>query len=141
MTTKDVSGAVEEIYKTLQGVAGLRPTPAAMPTNAAFPFPVVYQQNSSYHHAPVGAMTGLHNIVVEVHLSAAADVSRAVKAVVKFSDPVANAIYLDHINKVYQTIATMGEITSEFVYSDWNGIETLALRFVVTEVKIQTKIE
>lgn len=138
--TNDVSGAVEEIYQTLHGVAGLRPTPSSMPTNAACPFPVVYQQNDRYLHEPQGVMTGLHNIVIEIHLSTAQDVSRAVEEVAKFADPVANAIFADHMNRIYSTILTMGEISAEFVYSDWNGVDTLALRFVVQNVKVQANI-
>jgi len=136
----NVSGAIEEIYQTLSHVSGLRPTPAAMPTNAAFPFAVVYPQNSVFKHAPEGVMTGLHNIVIEVHLALATDISRAVEAVTAFSDPVANAVFKDLIDGDYTVICTNGEITSEFVYSDWNGVQTLALRFVVQAVKVQADI-
>jgi hypothetical protein len=136
----NVSSAIDEIYQTLSGVPGLRPAPAAMPTNAAFPFAAVYPQSSVFKHAPQGVMTGLHNIVIEIHLAMATDISRAMEAVIAFSDPVANAVFKDLIDGDYTTICTNGNITSEFVYSDWNGVQTLALRFVVQEVKVQADI-
>lgn len=138
--TNDVSGAINEVYTTLGKVKGLRPAPSAMPTNAAFPFGVVYPQNSTYKQSPAGSMTGLHNIVIEVHLAMATDISRAVEQIVALSDPVANAVFNDLNTNAYSVIMTTGAITSEFVYSDWNGVNTLALRFVVQDVKVQAEI-
>lgn len=132
--------AIGEIIDDLRMVDGIKSAPQVATDSALlFPFLVVFPGRGRLAQSPAEIYTGVHTIIVEVHV-ARVDLARAIKAVVPYGDTVPVEIFrglnADHFNS---TVSTIQEIRYNFGPLDWGGTKTIGYQFEV-DAKLQAAV-
>jgi hypothetical protein len=134
--------AIAKVQTYMAALSGIRAAPAFPPEKLdPFPFSVAYAGGGVWEPGPAGVKTGLHIIVVEVHV-ARGDLSHAVEKAMSFSDSVPNLLFskLYNDNKWGGTLDTFQKITYTFGPMKWNDVQTIGFRFKVEGIKMQTAV-
>ena len=90
---------------------------------------------------PSGYMTALYTVVIELH-TPRKNLPNDIERIMPYFSAIPNALYDDLFDGLMNsTVSTIGDITSEgLVALSYAGIETLAFRYRVTGIKIQTTV-
>lgn len=132
--------AVNEIIAEIQTISGIRRVPEQPPeNNDQFPFAIVYPGTGSYHQAPAVVMTGLHNVTIELHVSRK-DLPRDYSTVMNLIDKIPEELMKLHNAGGFSDLATFGDIEYSFGSMIWAGVDTLGVRYTMTDVKVQTNL-
>lgn len=136
-----LQSALEEIMRIVAGVPGIQKAPALPPESlGVFPYAVGYPGSGELDNAPPDVMTGLHDVVLEVHV-ARKDLPADAARVLPYADAVPAALYLALRDGHFRSLQTFRTITYQFGGMAYNGIQTLGYRFTLQGVKIQSNIE
>lgn len=137
----ELQDAIDQISGTLRDLPGLRKAYDDPPEQlSVFPASVVYVQSGVWKMGPMGAKTGLHNLVVEVHFDREVDLARTIQAALKFADSVPNAILVAFLADELPALQTFEDITFEFGPLGWGGKSTLGFRWIIRNIKMQSTI-
>lgn len=132
--------AIDQIQDEVGALSGIRGAPDEPPDSInVFPFAVCYARSGSYYIGPPDVMTGLHTIVLELHV-ARKDLARDVATAMGYAKSIPNAIYSALKDGSLTAISTLGDIRYEFVPMTWAGQDTIGFRFYIEEVKTQDAI-
>lgn len=132
--------AIDQIVTAVRGIAGIRHSPDE-PTDVIAVYPAVqtFSKSGSYKHAPIGVMTGLHDVTVELHI-ARNDLPRDVAAAMVYAKSIPNAILKAHKAGTLTAVEEIGGIEYEFGPMTWAGTDTIGFRFTIHDVKTQDTI-
>jgi hypothetical protein len=137
----ELRDAIREIQAVIQAVPGIRRAPSEPPEQiTAFPFALAYTSAGTLQIGPPELMTGLHNIVCEIHISREAELARAIEDALRFSESIPMAIMKGLKDGTFTAFQTFGEISYTFGPLGWGGLATIGFRFTITNVKIQSVI-
>ena len=131
---------IDEIQDQVGAISGIRGAPDEPPDSIhAFPFAVAYVDGGEYHIGPPQVMTGLHTVIVELHV-ARKDLERDVARAMPYAKAIPNAIFSAHTDATFTAFQTLERITYEFGPLDWSGLQTIGFRFRLEGVKSQDEI-
>ena len=131
---------IDEIQDQVGAISGIRGAPDEPPDSInAFPFAVAYVESGEYLIGPPQVMTGLHTIIVELHV-ARKDLKRDVAQVMLYAKSVPNAIFAAHADSTFTAFQTLTGIRYEFGPLDWGDLQTIGFRFRLEGVKSQDEI-
>jgi len=134
--TTDLYKACKEIVDEIQTISSIRSAPEDPPDKPAlFPFVVTYPESGTYRQGPARVMTGLHNILIELHV-ARKDLPRDYATIMNLIDVIPYELNLLLNDGGFSTIQTWDNIEYVLGTLMWNGVETLGVRYTMTEVKI-----
>ena len=140
MATTDLRDACIEIVEEIQTISGIRSAPEVPPESTdLFPFVVTYPGAGNYHQGPFKVMTALHNITVELHVEKK-DLPRNFGTVMDLIDVIPYELMKLHNASGFSTISTFGDIEYSFGALSWGDVETIGVRYTITDVKVQTTI-
>ena len=140
MATTDLRDACIEIVEEIQTISGIRSAPEVPPESTdLFPFVVTYPGAGNYHQGPFKVMTALHNITVELHVEKK-DLPRNFGTVMDLIDVIPYELMKLLNASGFSTISTFGNIEYSFGTMSWNDVETIGVRYTITDVKVQTTI-
>lgn len=132
--------AIAEIMGVISGVPGIRKAPELPPESlSVFPYAVGYPGTGELANEPPDMMTGLHDVVVEVHV-ARKDLPVDAAQVLPYADSIPAALCAALRDAAFTTIQTWRTITYSFGGMSYNGIATLGYRFHIEGVKIQASL-
>lgn len=135
MTTPRLQACIASVVDLVYAVGGIAVAPDYPPEKMElFPFLVVYPIDGRIEFGPVGVMTRLDNIVVQVHVNRK-DLPLDMARVMAYSSSIPNKLMKDPT--LGGTCDTFRSITYENSYQMWANIETFALSFTLRDVKIQ----
>jgi hypothetical protein len=132
--------AISQIQAEVKGISGIREAPETPPDQInQFPFAICFARTGEYRIGPAGVMTGIHTIVLELHV-ARKDLTRDVPTAMKYAKSIPLAIIAALFEGTLTAIATLGTIRYEFGPLGWGGAETIGFRFYIDGVKTQDTI-
>jgi hypothetical protein len=135
MTTPAPQLAVEAVVDLVSAIGGIMQAPDYPPEQlSVYPFLVCYLGHGEYIQQPIGVMTGLHSIIVQLHVGRSElplDVQMAMGYISSiphtlFDNPTLNG-----------TCSTFGAITYDAGFVEWANVTTFAITFTIQDVKIQ----
>jgi hypothetical protein len=137
-----VQNVIEAIQADMLALDGMRSAPDYPPeTINVFPFSVAYAMNGSFAPFPAGAQTGLHQIVVDVHV-ARKDLPRDVEKMMPWLETVSNALLrsvgMPAGDRFGNTIQTFERL--EYRLTHWEDIGTVGWRFTLVNVKLSAAL-
>ena len=131
---------IDEIQDQVGAISGIRGAPDEPPDSInAFPFAVCFVDTGEYLIGPPQVMTGLHTIIVELHV-ARKDLERDVQRAMVYAKSIPNAIFAAHAASTFTAFQTLTTITYEFGPLDWGDLQTIGFRFRLEGVKSQDAI-
>lgn len=139
MTLQD---AIAQAQNYLANHPGIRSAPPYPPGKiGVFPTSIAYAGDGVWQAGPMGVKTGLHTIVIEIHVGRA-DLPKDVETVMGYCESVPNLLLDKLLNDNYWggTLQTFEQIRYTFGPLGWAGISTLGFRFFVEGVKMQSAI-
>ena len=140
MATTDLRDACVEIVEEIQTISGIRSAPEVPPESTdLYPFVVTYPGGGDYHQGPAQVMTGMHNITVELHVERK-DLPRNYSTVLDLIDVIPYELMKLLNAGGFSTLSTFGNIEYSFGAMSWNEVETIGVRYTITDVKVQTTI-
>lgn len=132
-----IESVVEELQGVVADISGIRAAPVYPPdAMSVYPFAVCYARSGVYQIGPPEVMTGLHTVVIEVHV-ARKDLARDVAGVIGYADAVPAAIFAALADGTLTSTLTIATIRYEFGPLGWAGVDTLGYRFYLEGVKTQ----
>jgi len=132
--------AIDQIQAVVRAVEGIRQAPDEPPEGLNFfPFAVAYVEAGEWIIGPPELMTGLHTVVIELHV-ARKDLPRDVEAAMRYAKAIPNAILDAHRKAEFTAFQTFERMTYEFAALGWGGTETLGFRFRIERLKTQDAI-
>ena len=135
-----LQGAIDQIQGQIAAVSGIRAAPSEPPDKLEFfPFAVCYARSGAYQIGPPEVMTGLHVIVIEVHV-ARRDLPRDVRAAMAYAKAIPDKVFSALKGNYLTAISTLGQIRYEFGPMVWGKQDTLGFRFFLEDVKTQDTI-
>ena len=141
MAIQDVIERMADKIEAITGIKGASDyLPEALP--ATENWVVIYPGATEFiGGAPNGYMTALYTVVIEIH-TPRVNLPHAIERLIPFFDDIPNAIYDDLFDGLLNgTVSTIGNITSEgLVALNYAGIDTVAFRYRVNGIKIQTLV-
>ncbi len=141
MAIQDVIERMADKIEAITGVKGASDyLPEALPTTENWV--VIYPGETEFIGGePAGYMTTLYTVVIEIH-TPRVNLPHAIERLIPFFEDIPNAIYDDLFDGYLNgTVSTLGTITSEGLISlNYAGIDTIAFRYRVNDIKIQTAI-
>lgn len=137
-----VQNVIEAIQSDMLALDGMRAAPDYPPEMInVFPFSIAYAMNGSFAPFPAGAQTGLHQIVVDVHV-ARKDLPRDVEKMMPWLETVSNALLrsvgLQTGDRFANTIQTFERL--EYRLTHWEDIGTVGWRFTLVNVKLSAAL-
>lgn len=136
-TTED---AIKEIAAIVRGITGIKQAPDyALDQINTFPFALIYPRVGTFETAPIEVQTGLHTVVVEVHIEKQL-LPNDIERVIGFIDSVPAALHGGLKDGDFSVVQTWERIRYEFGKLDWGGTETMGVRFYIEGVKVQATI-
>lgn len=130
--------AIAKVQDIAGAVSGIRAHPEYLPESInKFPFLVCYAGSGSFEIGPSGVMKGLHNIILELHVSRQ-NLPQDAKNVMQYSDSIPLALMADPT--LGATVSTIGRISYTFGGMQYADQLTLGFRFTLEGVKLQTTI-
>lgn len=132
--------AIDQIVDAVGVLTGIRHAPDE-PTDKAPAFPAImaYAESGHYSHMPIGVMTGVHTITVEL-MVARKDLPRDVAAAMAYAKSIPNAIYKAHKAGTLTAVEEIGDINYSFGPMAWGGEDCIGFKFKVAGVKTQDSI-
>ena len=141
MAIQDVIERMADKIEAITGIKGASDyLPEALPTTENWV--VIYPGESTFIGGePAGYMTALYSVVIEIH-TPRVNLPHVIERLMPFFDEIPNALYDDLFDGYMNgTVSTIGEITSTGLVSlNYAGIDTIAFRYIVTGIKIQSAI-
>jgi len=138
MSVTDLKAACIEIVNEIQTIPGIRSAPEEPPESTElYPFVVTYPGTGTYHQGPAVVLTGLHDITIELHV-ARRDLPRNYTTVLDLIDQIPYELQKLLNAGGYSTIKTFGDIEYTFGAMSWGGVDTIGVRYTITQVKTQT---
>ena len=138
-----LAAVIAEIQDEVGSVTGIRVAPDYPPDDLSiFPFAVCYPAMGTLIQEPPELMTGLHDIVIEIHV-ARKDLPRDVESVIGYVDTIPLELFGAIYNSAFSTIRTFEQIDYTFGVLDWTGTgegTTIGWRFTLRAVKTQDAI-
>jgi len=128
--------ACAAIATACAAVSGVRQAPALPPeqiTAGNFPFVVTYPDSGTIGYNTPDDAIFLHNIIVEVH-TARKDLPRDVDKIFPYIETIPAAIMADPT--LSTNVQTIGEISYTFGEMNWGDLQTIGIRFTLSEVKL-----
>lgn len=135
-----LQAAIDQIQSAVGGISGIRKAPDEPPDKLSqFPIAVAYASEGVYGMGPAGSMTGVHTIVVELHV-ARKGMPRTVQQSMVYGKSIPNAIYDALMEGNLSAISTLGTIRYEYGTLGWGDLATFGFRFFVEGVKTQDEV-
>jgi len=132
--------AISQIQAEIKAISGIREAPETPPESInQFPFALCFARTGEYTIGPPEMMTGIHTIVLELHV-ARKDLTRDVPTAMKYAKSIPLAILVALMNRTLTAISTMERIRYEFGPLGWGGAETIGFRFYIENVMTQDLI-
>ena len=133
--------AIKEIQVVIGALNGIKRAPVNPPEQMdAFPFVVCYARTGVLKSGPIEQMTGLHDLIVELHMSREPDLPKVIGKLMDFSNLIPNALFLAIKNSTFTTVQTFGPINYTFGPLGWGGVATVGWTFTLVAVKIQSVV-
>ena len=129
--------AIANVQTTIKAISGIREAPATPPKNiSVFPFVVAYAGAGEFRTGePAGQMKYLGSIIVDLHV-ARKDLPRDAAKAMGYHESIPNAILKD--TTLGAKVDTCGPVScSGLIFMNYGEVETLGLRFTITNVKIK----
>jgi hypothetical protein len=137
----ELRDAIAQIQQVIGQLEGIRQAPIDPPEQmAVFPFAVCYPTSGVWKPAPLPGKTGLHNVVVEIHVARENNLGNAIETALKYSELVPNVLFKGIQNGTFTEFQTFGEITYIFGPLGWNGVPTIGWRFTLNQLKQQSNV-
>ena len=136
-----LQNAIIEIQKQIRTLPGIRSAPdSPTPRVDAYPFVVTYLGEGQWSEEPAGMKTGLHVLIVELHV-VTKDQPRDVTTAMEYAESLPNLLFkrLD-IDSWAGTVQTVEAISYTFGALGWGDVDTLGFRFRIRGVKVQSAI-
>jgi hypothetical protein len=122
------------------GLTGVKQAPTEPPeTIGDFPFVAGYPGDGEWIETPAGLKTGLHNVIIELHV-ARKDLPFDYALAIPYVDSIPNVLFSNLTDKWDGTISTFDRITYRWGEMEWGSQKTLGLQFIVQGVKIQSAV-
>lgn len=133
--------AIDQIQDIIGAMSDIRAAPDEPPERMnRYPFAVCYAGDGVYALAPPDTMTGLHNIILELHV-ARKNLPRDVSTAMGFAKSIPNAIFKGWTDGNISAIQTFEQISYAFgVLETWPDIPTVGFRFTIENVKTQDEV-
>lgn len=125
-----------EIMAEIQTIEGIRMAPDGVPEKAQFPFAVSFADNGRYEFFNDAQYRAFHNITLEIHVEREPDLERRYNTMEPFIDLIPKHLQAKLKTREWQTIQTWAQIDYDVTPSQWNGVKTLAVKFVLRNVKV-----
>lgn len=126
--------AIDEIRTRVLTVSGIQDVPQYAPEQLnVFPIVVVYPFEGEWKANDNTFKTGLHTIVVELHVQRN-DLPIAIQSAMAFSDSIPNAL----ISGTYTSLQTWNVIRYRAGPMKWGEIDTWGFRWFLIDVKTQS---
>jgi hypothetical protein len=122
------------------GLTGIQLAPTEPPEKIGdFPFVAGYPSDGEWIETPAGLKTGLHNVIIELHV-ARKDLPFDYALAIPYVDSIPNVLMSNLTSKWAGTISTFDRITYRWGEMEWGSQKTLGLQFIVQGVKIQSAV-
>lgn len=134
----DIASALTEIATCVDTVSGIRAVTDDPPESIShFPFATVYTTGAEYKLFPVGQLTEIHTIRVDLIVSRI-DTARQIAKLVGLARAIPNAIgKKQRSTSPFTGFITTGDtITCTLITTNWGGTDVLIYRYEFT-VKVQ----
>jgi len=137
----DIQEVISQIQRRLASrVQGLRAAPSRPPDGMGYyPFAVCFPAEGVLNSGPPGLVTGLHTLIIQVHL-ARRDLARDVASATPMIKDVANEIFAGLEDGTLDAMQTFEQIVYEFGGMEWAGQETIGVQFRIEGVKTQDEV-
>ena len=133
--------AIDQIQTALvERVEGLsqRTAPVDIPGQAAgWPMVICYPETGNWGSGPAGAVTSLHNIVIELHVQEAKSLEAAFREALRYSYTVPLALYRAFEAGELSAVQTWRQISYRFGAMKYGGVETVGWKFTIEDAKVQ----
>lgn len=136
-----LQAVIDQIQDVVAAISGIRAAPHEPPDSInIYPFAVAFAKTGTWTLGkPTGCMTGMHDIVIELHLKRN-DLARDVTAAMAYAKSVPNAIGTAQLVTVSLTaLEAIGSITYEFGPMAWGpldkSVNTIGWRWTIHNVK------
>ena len=137
-----LQAVIDQIQDVVAAISGIRAAPHEPPDNInIYPFAVAFAKTGTWTLGkPTGCMTGMHDIVIELHTGVRKDLARDVTAAMAYAKSVPNAIGTAQLVTVSLTaLEAIGSITYEFGPMVWGpldkSVNTIGWRWTIHNVK------
>lgn len=128
--------AIKGVQDIVGAVSGIRAAPDEPPANMSmFPFAVAYASEGEWEMGAIGTDKGLHQIVVEVHVTPNTNLARSIATAMPYGDLVGLALLADPT--LGGAASTFGGVRYKFGVMRYGGKETMGWRFFLEGVKVQ----
>ena len=138
-TLQEVIDQVQDVVAAISGIrAALHEPPDSI---NVYPFAVAFVKSGTWTLGkPTGMMTGMHDIVIELHTGVRKDLARDVTAAMVYAKSVPNAIGKAQLITVSLTaLQAIGSIDYEFGPMSWGpldaSVNTIGWRWTLHGVK------
>lgn len=140
MTYTTLQAAIDSIQTACGGVSSVLYAPDDPPEGvAAFPFVVTYPITFTIEQGPMGMLTYLYDIGVELHV-ARKDLPYDIAKLMGYAQSIPNAF----IGALNDNGAAQGIVTGTFGVLGWGPeeatIPTIGFRWVIQQIKIQVDL-
>lgn len=133
--------AIDQIQDLVGALTDIRAAPDEPPERMnAYPFAVCFAGDGAYHLGPPDLMTGLHNIILELHV-ARKNLPRDISTAMGFAKSIPNAIFAGFVAGSLPAISTFEQISYVFgTLPTWPDTPTVGFRFTIENVKTQDEV-
>jgi len=132
--------AIAQALTYIRSLSGIRLAPAFPPEQASdFPFVTGYPGDGEHIETPAGLRTGLHNVIIELHV-ARKDLPFDYALAIPFVDSIPNLLFSNLTSKWAGKISTFDRISYRWGEMEWATQKTLGIQFIVQGVKIQSAV-
>lgn len=139
--TTTIQDAIAEIQAVVGTVAGIRLAPNSAPDQIeTFPAAICYPKTVDWRLNDSSFLTGLHQVVIEIHMTKAPGLARAIAVAAPYGELVVKALYQAFVAHTFTTLQTTGRITGEFGPLNWDTTDTIGWRITIEGVKLQQAI-
>lgn len=126
-----IQANVLDCHKIIQRAPNVPPDQVSV-----YPFVVAYPQSGTAKVAPVDMITTLHNMVLELH-GTRKDLPRDLQRIYQAVQSIPDSIYQGHVDGDYTAFETWQDITGQLLPMNYNGVDTLGMRYTINQLKIQ----
>jgi hypothetical protein len=133
-----------ELVEGAKSITGIKSAPEKIPEGSnPFPFAAAHVSTGGYVIAPAGVKTGLHNIMVELHVgrvNLAYDYDLLEPLIDELSTKWLQMLMNKNNPNGFQQIRAIERIEYSLEPAEWAGEETLACIFICVGCKVQTNL-
>jgi len=136
----ELDNAIDQAVTYIRSLTGIKLAPASPPEQASdFPFVTGYPGDGEHIETPAGLRTGLHNVIIELHV-ARKDLPFDYDLAIPFVDSIPNLLMSNLTSKWAGKISTFDRISYRWGEMEWATQKTLGIQFIVQGVKIQSAV-